>query len=248
MIIKSQLRARILEGLLKNKIIQLSEIIGVFGAAFIVLYAGSFYVEENPVTKQALAWIANILMLFIIWLGLRLRGQNLKHFGLSLQFSERRKIFRAIFISFLVFLAAVAAFVLGSIIMANIIGIPESSDMSGYNYIQGNLPMLLLALVGSYIVSSFGEEVIYRGFLINRISELGSNSKRARWGAILFSSIIFGLIHFEWGVMGMVQTGFMGLALSISYIIVKRNLWITILAHAYMDTILFLQLYFVPIS
>ena len=35
----------------------------------------------------------------------------------------------------------------------------------------------------------------------------------------------------------------MGLALGTSYLIVKRNLWVTILAHAYMDTILVLQMY-----
>ncbi|MCH6576022.1 MAG: hypothetical protein IH795_12640 [Bacteroidetes bacterium] len=61
--------------------------------------------------------------------------------------------------------------------MANIIGIPEGADMSGYNYLQGNLPMLLGVLLGIFIVSSFGEEVIYRGFLITRISEMAGNSK-----------------------------------------------------------------------
>ncbi len=35
----------------------------------------------------------------------------------------------------------------------------------------------------------------------------------------------------------------MGLALGMSYLLVKRNLWVTILAHAYMDTILMLQMY-----
>ena len=45
--------------------------------------------------------------------------------------------------------------------------------MSSYEYLQGNLPMLLLSLAGVYIVSSFGEEVLYRGFLINRLAEIG---------------------------------------------------------------------------
>ena len=36
----------------------------------------------------------------------------------------------------------------------------------------------------------------------------------------------------------------MGLALGTSYLIVQRNLWVIILAHAYMDTILVLQMYF----
>lgn len=44
--------------------------------------------------------------------------------------------------------------------------------------------------------------------------------------------------------MGIGQTGFMGLALGVSYLIVGRNLWVLILAHAYMDTILMVQMYF----
>ena len=35
----------------------------------------------------------------------------------------------------------------------------------------------------------------------------------------------------------------MGLALGIAYLRLKRNLWVTVLAHAYMDTILFVQMY-----
>jgi len=64
--------------------------------------------------------------------------------------------------------------------------------------------------------------------------------------AIILSSIIFGLVHFEWGVTGMVQTGFMGLALGVSYLVVKRQIWILILAHAYMDAYLIIQMYFGP--
>ncbi len=60
----------------------------------------------------------------------------------------------------------------------------------------------------------------------------------------MISSIVFGLIHFDWGLVGMVQTGFMGLALGVSYLAVRRNLWVLILAHGYMDTILILQMYF----
>ena len=87
------------------------------------------------------------------------------------------------------------------------------------------------------------EEVVYRAFLINRISELGQGTKTATIIAVILSSIIFGLVHYEWGPMGIVQTGFMGLALGFCYIKLKRRLWILILAHAYMDTILMVKMY-----
>ena len=150
---------------------------------------------------------------------------------------------RTFLLSLLVFVFAVLAFVVGSIVMANITGIPESSDMSRYNFLQGNLGMLIFSIIGILMVSSFGEEMIYRGFLINRISQLLPNSNKFKYLAVVLSSVIFGLVHYEWGPMGMVQTGFMGLALGICYIIFKKNLMITFLAHAYMDIILMVQMY-----
>ena len=56
-------------------------------------------------------------------------------------------------------------------------------------------------------------------------------------------SLVFGAAHFQWGLIGVVQTACMGLALGISYRVLKRNLWILVVAHAYMDTILFVQMY-----
>ncbi len=103
--------------------------------------------------------------------------------------------------------------------------------------------MFLLSLALVYIGSSFGEEVVYRGFLINRISEIGNRSKPMLFIAIIISSLIFGLAHFQWGIVGIFQTSFMGLALCTAYVLTKRNLLVLILAHAYMDTILLLQLY-----
>jgi membrane protease YdiL (CAAX protease family) len=216
----------------------------VFVVAAAMVFGVAPLVGENPLARQGVVWVANVLMLVVVWLGLRRRGQNWEHFGLSFRRANWRAIIRAVLLSFVVFVAAIAAFAVGAIVMANLIGRPESADMSGYNYLQGNLPMLILALVAVFIVSSFGEEVIYRGFLINRIAELGSGNKTAWRLAAAISAIIFGFVHFDWGLAGMVQTGFMGLALALSYLFVKRNLWITILAHAYMDAILLLQMYF----
>ena len=106
--------------------------------------------------------------------------------------------------------------------------------------------MFLLALAGVYVVSSFGEEVIYRGFLMTRISEMGAGGRLAWSVAIIISAIVFGLVHFGWGVFGIGQTAFMGLALAISYLLVKRNLWVLVLAHGYLDTLLLSQLYLAP--
>ncbi|NNE78077.1 MAG: CPBP family intramembrane metalloprotease, partial [Pricia sp.] len=178
-----------------------------------------------------------------VWAGLKLRGEGLKDFGLTLKPISWKGVIKVFLLSLLVFVLAMAGFIMGSILMANITGIPENADMGGYDYLKDNIGMLLLTLGGVYVVSSFGEEVIYRAFLINRISEIGQGTKKATIIAVLLSSIIFGLVHYEWGPMDIVQTTFMGLALGICYIKLKQRLWILIFAHAYMDTILMTQMY-----
>ncbi len=229
--------------LLRSKPAQVGEIVALFVVALGVIALAAPLAGENLVAQQGVVWVANILMLVMVWLGLRLRGQGWAHFGLSFRGASRRIVVRAVWVSLVVFVAAIAAFVVGAIVMANIVGIPEGADMSGYNYLSGNLPMLILALVAVYIVSSLGEEVVYRAFLINRIAELGGGGKTAWRVAVLISSVVFGFAHYGWGASGIVQTGFMGLALGVSYLVVGRNLWVTILAHAYMDTILMVQMY-----
>jgi membrane protease YdiL (CAAX protease family) len=227
----------------KNKIFKIGEIIFLFIFAYVFILLILPLAENKPLLMQTVLWIANILMLIYVWIGLKLRGESWKDFGLTFNSISWRGGIKVLLLSLLVFVLALAGFIIGSIIMANITGIPEGANLTGYDYLKDNIGMLLLTLAGVYIVSSFGEEVIYRGFLITRISQIGNDSKKATIIAIILSSIIFGLIHYSWGPMGMVQTGFMGLALGICYIKLKRRLWILILAHAYMDTILMIQMY-----
>ena len=231
---------RILED---SNLAKIAEILFVFTVSLVVIAIGWDLVGDDTFARQAVTWVANVLMILVVWMGLRIRGQTWEHFGLSFRFGGIRVLGRTLLLSLVVLVVAGAGFVVGSIVAANLMPIPEGANMGGYDYMQGNLPMLLLALAGVYVVSSFGEEVIYRGFLINRIAEMGDGSKTALMIAVVISAIVFGLVHFGWGLFGIVQTTFMGLALAIAYLVVKRKLWVLILAHAYMDTVLLVQVY-----
>ena len=230
--------------LIENKLAKIIEIALVFLVAFIIIIAFKSSEASDLIYNQAVIWLANIVMLTIVFTGIKLRGEGLNHFGFGFKKVTWKTGLKMVLQSILVLILVVAGFVIGSIIMANITGIPESSDMSGYDYLKDNIGMLLLTLFGVFIVSSFGEEVIYRAFLINRISELGLSSNIGKIIAVIISAVIFGLAHYSWGLMGIVQTSFMGLALGLCYLKLKKRIWILILAHAYMDTILMLQLYF----
>lgn len=227
-----------------NSLAKITEIVLVFLAAYLFIKVFSSDEDGNQLYNQAVIWFANIIMLTVVIICLKLRNQSLTHFGFSFKKFNWKFGIKTFLQSIIVFILALAGFIIGSIIMANITGVPESSDMSNYDYLKDNIWMLLLTLSGVYIVASFGEEVIYRGFLINRISELGLSSKMGKIITVILSATIFGLAHYSWGLMGIVQTTFMGLALGFSYIYLKKRIWVLIFAHAYMDTILMLQLYF----
>ncbi len=215
------------------------EIAAVFGAALVIIVVGLPLAGDNFLAVQLVIWVANIAMISIVALALRRRGESWAHCGIR----PIKNWLRLIGASLLAFVFAIAAFIVGSIIMANITGIPESADMSSYEFISGNLPMLLLALSGVFVASSFGEEFVYRGFLTTRIAEMMGGHKQAWIWAVAISSLAFGLAHYTWGLMGIVQTTFMGAALAIAWIKAKRNLWVVIIAHAYMDLILMVQMY-----
>jgi membrane protease YdiL (CAAX protease family) len=227
----------------ENRAVQAAEIAVVFLVAFAVVGSGWSLVGESQIARQAVVWVANVAMLITIWVGLRLRGQTFQHFGLGFHFGGARALIRTVLQAIGVLVFAVVAFVAGSMLAMSLAAAPETADMSGYDYLRGNLPMLLAALPAVWLVSSFGEEVVYRGFLIHRLAEMGGGT-RAAWAiALVSSAAIFGLAHFAWGVVGIVQTALMGLALAVSYLVVGRNLWVLVLAHACLDTVLLVQLY-----
>lgn len=76
------------------------------------------------------------------------------------------------------------------------------------------------------------EEILFRGFALSRLRVLcGSNA-----AAIVVTSIAFGMVHFEQGLTGMIQTGLIGLILA-TVATYTGSLWPAILTHASIDTL-----------
>lgn len=60
---------------------------------------------------------------------------------------------------------------------------------------------------------------------------------------LVFTSIVFGLVHFYQGLGGILGVGFVGLVYGIVYLVSGRNLWVTIIAHSLTGTSYFIILY-----
>ncbi len=122
-------------------------------------------------------------------------------------------------------------------------------DYSGFAHLKGNLGQLLVFLALSWTLAALGEEMVYRGYFQKLLADLfGSNLP----GVILtigISSVLFGLAHTEQGVIGVVVTTIDALFFSWLKRKFDNNLWATILAHGFYNSIGMIVFFFVgPIN
>lgn len=121
---------------------------------------------------------------------------------------------------------------------------PPAAAPAGADEITGNLPYALLALLLVWTFAAFGEETVYRGYLLLRAADLGRGSSAAWWIGMVFTSFLFGVGHYYKGPAGMIDSGVAGLIFGVAYLLAGRNLWAGILAHGFVDTFAVTLLYF----
>ena len=102
--------------------------------------------------------------------------------------------------------------------------------------IAGHFGTFLLYIPIVWGFAAFGEEVAYRGYLLNRTAEAGGKSNVAFWIAVVVTSVLFGYGHYYKGPAGIIDSGIAGVILGSAYVLSGRNLWVTILAHGFIDS------------
>lgn len=119
----------------------------------------------------------------------------------------------------------------------------DPPDFSRYDMVRDNLGMLLVMTAGAMVTGGFMEEFVYRGMMIDRLGTLFGGGRKGLWAAALLNGLPFGIIHFEWGIGGVVLTTVMGSVLGLMYLATGRNLWPLVFAHASLDALLLTGLY-----
>jgi membrane protease YdiL (CAAX protease family) len=127
-------------------------------------------------------------------------------------------------------------------LLRGLIGVP-GQDISSYEDIEGNNALLAIFLTVSWTTAGFGEELIFRGFLMAGLARCLGRSRAAWVAAVILSSILFGLIHLKTGVGGVLGTGMNGAVLAGLYLLSRRSIWAPYIAHGLADTIGFLLIY-----
>ncbi len=108
--------------------------------------------------------------------------------------------------------------------------------------IEGNtLNYLVFLLPVSWGSAAFGEELLIRGFVLNRFAILFGEQRMTL--VIVAQALLFTLGHAYQGVTGMANIMVVALVMGWIYVRCGRNLWPVIVAHGIIDTIGMTALY-----
>jgi membrane protease YdiL (CAAX protease family) len=219
----------------KSALIDILITFAVSAVAFAAETAAADFLPWGKETRGVVAVLAGAIA--ALWLTHK-RGRTLADLG----FRRPERWLTVPFWAIGIFAAFVIAQIFAPALVSPFFELP-APDLSRYDVIRGNLPVAIAAALLLPLTASIPEEIIYRGFLIERLTAVFSKSNHATLFAVLVQSLIFGSIHFQWGLGGVIVTAIMGLVWGTAFILCGRNLWIVIIAHSTGHVAMVTQLY-----
>ncbi len=120
----------------------------------------------------------------------------------------------------------------------------EPLDLTEFGSLKGNPGMLLLLTAASWLSAAFPEEMLYRGYILNRLADVLGRTVAGWAVSATLVSLVFGLAHHAQGVTGVLDNVLAGLLFAVLYLASGRNLWLPILVHGVVDTTSVVLLYF----
>ncbi|HEX3673759.1 MAG TPA: CPBP family intramembrane glutamic endopeptidase [Rhizomicrobium sp.] len=104
-----------------------------------------------------------------------------------------------------------------------------------YQYLTGDGPAALKFAIYAVFGAGVAEEVVFRGYLYERLGALYGCSLPANLLTLALGTAIFGAAHWEAGVYAMINAGIVGLVIGALYLANGRKLWTLMVAHASFD-------------
>lgn len=184
-------------------------------------------------------FIPTLIILGLIVISLLVRREGLAALG----FKKESKALRMVF-TILIFVVLWQLLHLGLTkpVLNHLTGTRQ--DLSAFENLQGNFSDLLVYLALTWSLAAFGEEIVYRGYLQRRLIEVFGEQRFGLFMSVGISSILFGLAHTEQGLIGVVVTFLDALFFSWLKIKYNHNLWASILAHGFSNSIGLIAFYF----
>jgi membrane protease YdiL (CAAX protease family) len=113
----------------------------------------------------------------------------------------------------------------------------QQPHLDDFRFLIGRPALLALFIPVIWLLAAFGEEMAHRGYLMNRVADLGNRTRVAWLASLLIVNGLFGICHSYQGITGVIDEGLMGLLLGVVYLACSRNLSVPIIAHGVQDTI-----------
>ena len=178
-------------------------------------------------------------LLLLGWISLRLRGLRWRDVGLTKNRSWLLTL--ALGVGAGLVMEAFELFV-SQPLLIRFTG--KQPDLSDFQAIHGNLKLALIFLGLVWTLAAFGEEMVWRGYLMNRVADLGKRTRLAWTVSLVVVNLAFGSAHSYQGITGLIDEGLMGVLLGVMYLGAGCNLFVPIVAHGVADTVDLLLIFF----
>ena len=199
--------------------------LGVIFAPLLGLAAAKFI--DVPAFFELAAWLATFLL---AWLVLLRYGDGWRSIGMKAPPNGWRLFPQVILATFILIVFSIAT---GIVIYALT---RSTADLSKVQDQAATPTRMAIMIVVIWITAAFGEEMLFRGVLMNGLAEFFAETEHRWLWALVVSSVAFGLLHFYQGPVGVVRTALIGAVLGFYYLWNQRNLWLCILVHGLFDT------------
>jgi uncharacterized protein len=113
-----------------------------------------------------------------------------------------------------------------------------------FSYLADNPRAALFFAVYAIVGAGFAEELVFRGYLIERIEGLLIGVRRRQSIALVVSTAIFATLHYQQGAAGIESAAILGLLAALIYVRFGRNLWLLVAMHAAYDLASLFLIYF----
>lgn len=117
-------------------------------------------------------------------------------------------------------------------------------DFSYMAELEGNLSTTIIWLLIIWATAAFGEEIIFRGYLMRQFVKFFGDSKISLAINILIFCSFFGYMHMQQGITGQLVAGSTGALFSIIFYQRNYDLWFMIMLHGFFNTLGILSFYF----
>jgi CAAX protease family protein len=200
----------------------------------ILIVAAVFYLDwigMLPVSKTPYLFLLG-------WISLRIRGLRWKDVGLN----RDQPFLKVLVIGVLagIGMEALELFATQPLLTKLL---NKGPDLDEFRRLIGNTTLLVIAITLAWVLAAFGEETVWRGYLMNRFADIFGRSTSAWIAAAILTTFLFGLAHFPQGSTGVIENIIDGAILAGLYFATGRNLWAPIIAHGIQDTVDVLLIY-----